>query len=237
MSPPSPAQLTYTATYTPYLGGLVGIKSIPIASTSVVNTPVTAPYLNVYVLLDNSGSMEIAALPSDIQTMQELTACSDTGAYYCTVTKNGSCATWSQSGSLVSTQSNYKYFNTSVNDTSQQSYSVYGCTGSGYSYVSDGTNFCSIGPLTADGISFPAFPATGSNPGPGCRVVVLPTLPTTQNTYNGYPVSAGPPCAFACHFDTSSAAGTGNDYYAVARSTLGGHHPGHPALRPGQDRP
>ena len=72
--------VTYTATYTPYLGGLVGIKPIPIASTSVVNTPVTAPYLNVYVLLDNSGSMEIAALPSDIQTMQELTACADTGA-------------------------------------------------------------------------------------------------------------------------------------------------------------
>ena len=39
---PSPAP-TYTATYTPYLGALVGIKSIPIASTSVVNTPVTAP--------------------------------------------------------------------------------------------------------------------------------------------------------------------------------------------------
>ncbi len=218
------ATLTYCATYTPYLGGLVGITSIPLCSTSVVDTPVTAPYLNVYVLLDNSGSMEIAALPSDIQTMQELTACADTGAYYCTKagSSSTSCSTWSQSGSLVSTQSNYKYFNTSVNDVSQQSYSVYGCSGSGYSYVSDGTNTCPIGPLTADGISFPAFPVTGNNPGPACHAVVLPTLPTTQNTYNGYPVSAGPPCAFACHFDTTSAAGSGQDFFAVARSTLTG---------------
>ncbi len=95
------ATLTYTATYTPYFGKLVGLNSIPISSTSVVNTPVTAPYLNVYVLLDNSGSMEIAAQPSDIQTLQELTACADTGAYYCTAKTNGNCTSWSQSNALV----------------------------------------------------------------------------------------------------------------------------------------
>ena len=74
--------LTYTATYTPYLGALVGIKSIPIASTSVVNTPVTAPYLNVEVMLDNSPSMEIAASPGDFATMQQKTPCSPSGAWY-----------------------------------------------------------------------------------------------------------------------------------------------------------
>jgi Flp pilus assembly protein TadG len=212
--------LTYCATYTPYLGGLVGVKSIPICSTSVVNTPVSAPYLNIYVLLDNSGSMEIAAQPSDIQTLQELTACSDTSAYYCTSSSKGSCSTWSQSDSLVSTQTNYKYFATGANDSSQQSYGVYGCSGS-YNYVSDGLNTCTIGPMSVGNMSFPAFPQTGNNPGPACPVVVLPSQPTSGTSYNGFPVMAGAPCAFACHFDTSSAAGSGQDSYAVARSTIG----------------
>jgi hypothetical protein len=32
---------------------------------------------------------------------------------------------------------------------------------------------------------------------------------------------AGAPCAFACHFDSSVPAGTGNDYFGLARSTIG----------------
>jgi hypothetical protein len=31
---------------------------------------------------------------------------------------------------------------------------------------------------------------------------------------------AGPPCAFACHFDNSQKAGLGNDFFSLARSTL-----------------
>jgi hypothetical protein len=38
---------------------------------------------------------------------------------------------------------------------------------------------------------------------------------------NGKYPTAGPPCAFACHTDTSQPAGEGNDYYALARSTIG----------------
>ncbi len=69
--------------------------------------------------------------------------------------------------------------------------------------------------------TFPAFPATDNNPGPACPTVVLPTQPTTLNSYNGISVMAGAPCAFACHFDTGSPAGSGQDFYAVARSTIG----------------
>jgi hypothetical protein len=50
----------------------------------------------------------------------------------------------------------------------------------------------------------------------------MPSGGTAANlNHNGYAPEAGPPCAFACHFDTSSAAGTGNDFYALARSTIG----------------
>jgi hypothetical protein len=41
-----------------------------------------------------------------------------------------------------------------------------------------------------------------------------------QSSTGRYPL-AGAPCAFACHFDTTKPAGTGADYYALARSTIG----------------
>jgi Flp pilus assembly protein TadG len=213
------ASLNDTATYTPYFAQLLGVSTVPLSATSTVSVALTAPYLNVEILLDNSGSMEIAATPSDIETMQELTACALTGAYYCaaTTTSKGvtTCSSWVQSQSLLLTDP----YHTTI--SSGQSYSAYGCTAGSYSY--SGSPSCPLSATTLDGITFPAFPATNKNPGPSCpSVVPMPPGGTLANyNHNGFSPAAGAPCAFACHFDTSSAAGTGNDFYAVARSTIG----------------
>jgi Flp pilus assembly protein TadG len=51
--------------------------------------------------------------------------------------------------------------------------------------------------------------ATGNNAGPSCIA-----------NNNTSPPFAGAPCAFACHWDNSKAAGTGSDFFEIARSTL-----------------
>ncbi len=240
------ASETYSATYIPYFGGVLGWNSVTISNTSTVSVALSAPYLNIEILLDNSGSMEIAAEPADIQVMQELTVCAVTGAYYCTSTsttnscskgtyssstnscsQNGtlttttSCAGWGQSSSLPTANMFY------TKSSSSQSYNAYSCGGSGYSYTdSTGINTCPIPSMTMAGSPFslangtyPAFPVTGGNPGPACQwLLPAPSGETANPTYNGFPVSAGPPCAFACHFDTSASP---NDFFTLARSTIG----------------
>src|SRR5208337_1976419 len=75
---------------------------------------------------------------------------------------------------------------------------------------------------TIDGVNFPAFPVTGNSQGPTCPLVLpMPSGITSNYSYNGFGPAAGAPCAFACHFDQNSAPGTGTDFYALARSTIG----------------
>jgi Flp pilus assembly protein TadG len=214
------ALLTDSATYTPYFAKLLGVNAVPLSATSTVSVALTAPYLNVEILLDNSGSMEIAATPADIEIMQELTACGLTGAYYCTgtTTKKGvtSCSSWAQSSGLATTDPYHTTF------SSGQSYSAYACSSGSYTY--NGSPACPLVATTLDSVNYPAFPTTG-NPGPSCPTVTpMPSGETVGDAkwlHNGFTPAAGAPCAFACHFDTNSAAGAGNDYYALARSTIG----------------
>ena len=72
--------VTVTANYRPYLLGLIGIKSLPITvtSTSMSSMP---PYIDFYLLLDNSPSMGVGATTSDINTMVANT--SDKCAFAC----------------------------------------------------------------------------------------------------------------------------------------------------------
>jgi hypothetical protein len=130
--------------------------------------------------------MEIAATNTDIQTMQQLTPCSASGAYYWV---NNA---WSQ-----------------ISPSSGQSYNAYACSAGGYTY--DGGLTCPI-PASLP-YTFSTFTPSSSTQGPTCQGYL--------SQYNGKYPTAGAPCAFACHFDTSKPAGTGSDYYAVARSTIG----------------
>src|SRR3954467_6161233 len=91
--------MTWSATYKTFLGSVVGVSNWPISGIATASIPVTTPFLNVEILLDNSGSMEIGASPTDIKNLEYLTACSVSGAYYYYCSPNGSCG-WVQSNGL-----------------------------------------------------------------------------------------------------------------------------------------
>jgi hypothetical protein len=87
----------------------------------------------------------------------------------------------------------------------------------GHAY--DGNLPCPVTPPIPPATFGSYVPGTDFNtPGPSCRG----WLPLQAN--GTYP-RAGPPCAFACHFDTSKPAGTGNDFLGMARSTLNTGYP------------
>jgi Flp pilus assembly protein TadG len=100
-----------------------------------------------------------------------------------------------------------------IQPLSHQVYLGYQCSMGGHTY--DGGLPCPITPPIPPATFSTYVPGTNFNaPGPSCQG----WLPQQAN--GTYP-RAGPPCAFACHFDTSKPAGTGNDFFGVARSTLG----------------
>ncbi len=92
---------------------------------------------------------------------------------------------------------------------SGQSYAVYTCASGDQVY--DGPGTCPIPAL-------PPYHFTTFVPGrmaPSCEGY-LPRNPVTGM----YP-SAGAPCAFACHWNLTRPAGTGDDFYGLARATIG----------------
>ncbi len=182
-------KLTWSTTYTPFFAKLFGSSGWSMSNTSASSVQVSTPYLNVYVVLDNSPSMEIGATNTDIQTLQQLTACSASGAYYY---------------NLVT-----KAYDTQIAPASGQSYNAYQCTSSGHTY--SGSLTCPI-PASSP-YTFSTFTTSSNTAGPSCQGYLA--------KYNNQYPEAGAPCGFACHFDTALPAGTGSDYYAVARSTIG----------------
>jgi Flp pilus assembly protein TadG len=181
-------------------GAIFGIGNYQIDGSATASVGF-APFLNVDILLDNSGSMEIGALDSDIQHLQAITPC------YPALAVN-------------------QYPNAMPPDTYQAPGAFYnGNNAAGQSYAEynyDG--FDSDGVLTAPATTIqpPQLYATFiENQQPACKNV-LRAIPNSSPA--SYP-PAGPPCAFACHFDTSKPAGTGNDFYALARSTIGSAKP------------
>jgi Flp pilus assembly protein TadG len=98
-------------------------------------------------------------------------------------------------------------------------YVGYQCSGGGGSY--DGSLTCPF-PVSSPFTYSVLTPSTASQStasgGPSCQG----WLPKQSN--GQYP-QAGPPCAFACHSDNTKPAGQGNDFYALARSTIGTANP------------
>jgi hypothetical protein len=185
------AQVTYSGTMASFFGKVFGVNNYSIAVEAEASIT-PAPYLDVTVLIDASPSMLIGATTSDMATLMQLLPCSASGAYYPDASGNYSSL-----------------------PTSEQHYNVYQCN---YGVTYDGSPNCPVSaqsPYTFSTFT-PVSAASGSlTTGPSCQGY----LPK-QSPSNKYPM-AGPPCAFACHSDTSVPAGTGNDYFAVARSTIG----------------
>ncbi|MGD0429714.1 MAG: TadE/TadG family type IV pilus assembly protein [Acetobacteraceae bacterium] len=99
-------------------------------------------------------------------------------------------------------------------------YSGYTCSGGGNSY--DGGLSCPL-PVPSPPFNYSTLPTSTLSPGtvaggPSCQGL----LPVQAN--GKYPL-AGPPCAFACHSDNSVPAGQGQDFYGLARSTIGTANP------------
>jgi Flp pilus assembly protein TadG len=184
------ATVQYTASVRSIFGNYVAhIGSYPVDGQATAQIA-SSPYLNVEILLDDSGSMEIGASNSDIIHLQEITPCYT-----------------AESGQAAPDA----FYNGSTSNLAGQSYNAYST--SGY----DGGI-----PVPAQApdppLSYASYPSNGNATGPSCQGV----LPVQTN--GQYPL-AGPPCAFACHFDTSKPAGSGNDFYALARATIGTANP------------
>ncbi len=185
------AKVTYSGTMSSTFGKIFGVKNYTIAVEADASITL-APYLDVTILIDNSPSMLIGATTSDIATLMQLLACAPSGAYY------------------PDASGNY----TSL-PLSNQPYSAYQCN---YVGTYDGSPSCPLAaqpPYTVATIAPVSSNSGRYVTGPSCKGY----LPT-QNPSGKYPM-AGPPCAFACHFDTSNPPGSGNDFLAVARSTIG----------------
>ena len=196
MGPTVTATVAYTGTVPSVFGfAMFGYQSYPISGQAVAAVT-TAPYLNVMMMLDDSSSMQIGATDSDIETMQSITPCNQLP------TMPGSQAPGAVYPSGV-------YSNTNL--AGQAYYPTFDITG----YDGDLPPVVTAPPGVLVGQYAP-----GSTD-PSCKGFAS----YVQNGVTKY-ASAGAPCAFACHFDTSGApAGTGNDYYGLARSTIGTANP------------
>ena len=187
------ASVAYTGKVPSVFGlALFGLQSYQITGSATA-VVTTAPYLNVMMMLDDSSSMQIGATNSDIQTMQTITPCNQVPSLPVTTQAPGASYSGANGGGLAS-----------------QPY----------------TNFTITG---YDGGIIPAVVSTPTPPPmlpyyanflPGNTGAARSCSPygTTDNGKT-YP-NPGAPCAFACHF-TKGAAGTTNDYYGLARSTIG----------------
>jgi Flp pilus assembly protein TadG len=199
------ATVQYSGTVQSIFGGLFyNLASYNIYGQAVSQVT-SAPFLNIEIMLDNSGSMDIGATNADITALQEITPCqvavsgkNAPGAYYI----NGgtpAAPTYSQGAG--------------------QSYSAFAT--SGYDGSATLPQPAPVPPLLPANYPGNIFIPSNAGQGPSCQgtgPLATPSYTTPWGT-TAYP-NAGPPCAFACHWDLSKAAGTGNDYFALARSTI-----------------
>ena len=124
------------------------------------------------------------------------------------------------------------------------------CGGNGYTYAGLGGQIaCPLPAPSGVGLPFTAYPivnggyeyptapyyfvppANATQLSCATQTWSFPTNPNLQMTgiNMGMPYSSGPiismPCVFACHNDPSKPAGQGNDYFALARATIGSANP------------
>jgi Flp pilus assembly protein TadG len=188
------ATVTYNGAVSSVFGSLFGVHAYPISGQAAASVA-SDPYLNVEMLLDNSSSMDIGATVQDMTTLMALSAC-DPSNYV------PSGQPWGQS---------------------YQAYSVFAYSDGGRLY--DGTistnGFTGVD-ITSNPVSYnPEVLAAQSLPPNGQSGVGPSCDPLLPSNLKGQGITAGPPCAFACHWDGSSSSGAANDLYGMARRTIG----------------
>jgi Flp pilus assembly protein TadG len=186
------ATVTYNGTVSSIFGGMLfGVRTYSISGEAQASVA-SDPYLNVEMLLDNSSSMDIGATVQDMTTLMALSAC-DPSNY---VLANGVEQSQQQGGFGVFA---YNYAGRLYDGTINTH---------GYTGVDVTLNPATYSPE----IRMAQSPPSGI--GPSCD----PLLPVSQR---GQGITAGPPCAFACHWDGSANSGAANDLYGMARKTIG----------------
>jgi Flp pilus assembly protein TadG len=189
------ATVTYTSTIKSVFGRIFKLASYPM-TVNAAATMSAGSYLEVILMLDNSSSMSLGATPTDMNTLMKRSPCDASNEW----TRTASSSTYSQ--------------------LSQENYSEFQYDFQGTTY--DGTNAIAYPVIDGTLKLYQATLANGSTGIPYCNSTA-PTGGTCQQieqcpvNVNGYAAYAGPPCAFACHWDNSKAAGLGTDLWALAR--------------------
>jgi len=184
------ATVTYTSTVNSLFGKIYKKALYPITVTATA-TMSAGSYLEVILMLDNSSSMALGATVADMNTLMQQSPCDPSNAW----TRTKSNSTYAQ--------------------LSNEPYSEFQTNG----YDGNMTQPVTYGSLTFS----PATPGAGSTSVPFCYAAGSVSGGTCQkmeqcpSTINGYTAFAGPPCAFACHWDNSAKAGLGTDLWAMAR--------------------
>ena len=215
-SPCAATDTCVTVNYTGYVYSVFGsiLFGIPKygLNGSATATVSFAPYLNVEMLLDNSSSMDIGATVSDMQTLQQISACDASNAVYPATAGIGVQPQQGAQAQSLDPYNSYIYSNGS------ESYALY-----------TDTNGAFIGPLAAPVVltppTYPVAPKitltqnASANWGPQC-VGYTGSYKKDANNNNIIPW-AGPPCEFACHWDNAHGnSGYSQDLYGAARRTL-----------------
>jgi Flp pilus assembly protein TadG len=188
------ATVTYTSTVKSVFGRIYKKVQYPITVTASA-TMSAGSYLEVILMLDNSSSMGIGATLTDMNTLMKRSPCDTSNAW-------------------VRTKTNSTYAQASA-----ENYSEFQTTWGGNTYDGKLTQPFVDGPLTL----LPATPSSTTGSVPYCNAAGAVSGGTCQQaelcpgSINGYTAYAGPPCAFACHWDSSQPAGNGNDLWALAR--------------------
>ncbi len=186
------ATVSYTSTVKSVFGKLYSKATYPI-TVNATATMSAGSYLEVVLMLDNSSSMSIGATQSDITTLMQQSPCDTSNEYTRT------------------------YSNSSYSQLAGENYSEYQDIWQGNTY--SGTGY----PVTYGSLELDAATPSNSTVGiPYCYAKTVPsgTCPLVEQcptNVNGYAAYAGPPCAFACHWDNSAKAGLGTDLWAMAR--------------------
>jgi len=188
------ATVSYTSTVNSVFGHIYKKAQYPITVTASATMSAGA-YLEVVLMLDNSSSMALGATVADMNTLMQQSPCDPSNAW----TRTKSNSTYSQ--------------------IALEPYSEFQTSWQGNNYRGQMTQPVMDGSLTFT----PATPGGGSPSVQFCYAAGAVSGGTCQQAeqcptnLNGYTAFAGPPCAFACHWDNSAKAGLGTDLWAMAR--------------------
>jgi Flp pilus assembly protein TadG len=187
------ATVSFTSTVKSIFGKVFKRTTYPITVTAAA-TMSAGSYLEVVLMLDNSSSMGIGADTTAMTTMMKSSPCDASNEF----TRTSSSSTYTQA--------------------TPEAYSLYQYLWQGVKY--DGAMATPVvsGSLTLN----PATPTTSSPTVSYCSAAqvtsgLCKTAEQCPTNVNGYAAYAGPPCAFACHSDSSKPAGQGNDLWHTAR--------------------